>query len=630
VNQFNPSRLWPVLLVLVTLLSGAAGVEIYLKQRDPRVLKLAIRASDTPEVNEEDSEEGSAELAFDKAAPESELQAQAREAGRRGDANKAIALLQQDLVARDSLQARAELGYWLLVAGRPADAASELSRVVQTRPDNEYAQLNLGVALRRTDDLQGALQALQTAVRLKPAFGAARHSLGILLMRMGKLDEAVEQLKAAASSGGNDARARASVVLGRAYLKSGKGEEAQRTFDRAIEWAPAVAEVRLGIGRAYLSTGSKVHRGEALRVLQQAAEIAPDLPQPHSLLARAHALAGDKAAAKREYELTLQIDPGYAYARRHLIRLALDEQDLPRARLHADLLLQTEDTAEHHFLAGMVAADSDRVEEARKHYGSAIEKAGGRYPEALFNLGLLAKNQKQYDEAVAQYKKALEQKPDYIEAANNMGLALAEMGNVSDAVAAYKRAISIDGKYAAAWFNLGNLKLDGGDHAGAIEAFQRAIQLRPGYKSALVNLGVAFRQAGQLDNAIATARKLTELEPRYVRAWFNLGVALGFAGRSQEARDAYRHALDIDEEHWPSLKNMAFVEQRLGQLANARAGYEAFLDHSPGDNEVRLALAGLFATQGDQAGCFRQAQLVLNAEPNHEQARQQLQKCRKQ
>jgi superkiller protein 3 len=627
VSEFNPSRLWPVLLVLVTLLSGAAGVEIYLKQRDPRVVNVAIRASDTPEADEDDSEEGAGELAFDRAAPESELQAQAREAGRRGDPNKAITLLQQDLASRDSVQARAELGYWLLVAERPADAVSELSRVVQADRNNDYAQLNLGVALRRTGDLPGALQALQAAVQLKPTFGSARHALGILLLRMGKIDEAIEQLKAAAATGGNDARARASVVLGRAYLKSGKDDEAERVFNKAVEWAPAVAEIRLGIGRAYLSTGQKSHREAALRALQQAADVAPDLPQPHSLLARAHELAGDNAAARREYELTLQIDPNYSYARRHLIRLALDEQDLPRARMHADLLLQTEDTAEHRFLAGMVAAQSERFDDARKQYALAIEKAGGRYPEALFNLGLLAKSQKQYDEAVAQYRKALEQRPDYVEAANNMGLAYAEMGKPSEAEAAYRSAIAIDGKYAAAWFNLGNLKQDGGDHGAAIDAFQRALAIRPGYKSALVNLGVAYRQAGQLDNAIATARKLTELEPRYVRAWYNLGVALGFAGRLQEARDAYQQALEIDEEHWPSLKNKAFIEQRMGQLADARAGYEAFLDHSPGDSEVRLALAGLYASQGDPAGCSRQAQLVLNAEPNHAQARQQLQKC---
>lgn len=627
-TEFNPSRLWPVLLVLISLLSGAAGVEAYLKQRDPRVINVAIRASDTENASEDDPEEGSGEIAFDKAAPESELQGQAREAGRRGDAAKAISLLQQDLEARDSAQVRSELGYWLLVAERPADAAQELAKVVGVTPNNEYAQLNLGIALRKTGDLPGALQALQAAVKLKATFGSARRALGTLLLRMGKFEEAISELKAAAETGGNDARARASIVLGRAYLKHAQNHEAERAFEDAVQWAPAVAEVRLGIGRAYLSTGNKGHRELALRALRQAADIAPDLPQPHSLLARAHALAGDSAAAKREYETTLQIDPSYSYARRHLIRLALAEQDLPRARLHADMLLQTEDTAEHHFLAGKVASESERVDDACRQYGLAIEKAGGRYPEALFNLGLLAKGQKDYGEAVAQYKKALEQKPDYVEAANNMGLAYVEMGNTADAELAYKNAIAIDGKYAAAWFNLGNLKLDSGDRAAAIEAFQHAVTIRPGYKSALINLGVAFRQVGQLDEAVATYRQLTELEPRYVRAWYNLGVALGFAGRLAEARDAYRRALEIDDEHWPSLKNLAFADQRLGQLANARAGYEAFLDHSPGDSEVRLALAGLYASQGDRAGCFKQAQLVLNADPNHQEARQQLQKCR--
>lgn len=627
-SSYAASRLWPVLLVLVVLLAGAASLEVYVAKRDPRVIAMTIRAEDTAAASDEDTEDSASEVWLEKNTPVTARHAEAREAGRRGDPRKAIELLRAELAVQNSPQVSAELGYWLLLAEEPQAAAEELRRSASVSPDNPHTQLNLGVALRRAGDLQAARAALQRAVELKPGFGAARLALGILLLRMNDPKRAIEQLEVASSTGGNDSRARALVILGRAHLKAGNPQAAADVFDRAVEWAPALAEIRIGIARAYLSAGGKTERAIAIRELQQAADIAPDLPQPHSLLARAHSLAGDKASAKREFEATLALDPAYSYARRHLIRLALADQDLPRARMHAELLLQAEgEVPEHHFLAGLVAAQSERADEARQHYGRALEKAKGHYPEALFNLGILEKEQKKYPEAIAHYKQALLQKPDYVAAANNMGLVHVEAGALVEAEAAYQEALRIDNKYGAAWFNLGSLKLDQEKFGEAIVAFEQALKVNPGHRRAALNLGVAYRQAKRLDDAVATYRRLTEREPRYVRAWYNLGVALGFSGRYAEAKAAYDQALSLDEEHWPSLKNLAFTQQRLGQPEHARATCEAFLDHSPGDVDVRLALAGLLAMQGDAQGCSRQAELVLSGAPDNAEARRQLNDC---
>ena len=49
----------------------------------------------------------------------------------------------------------------------------------------------------------------------------------------------------------------------------------------------------------------------------------------------------------------------------------------------------------------------------------------------------------QVDEAIAQYRKALEIKPDYAEAHSNLGFALAGRGQFEAAIAHYRKALEI-------------------------------------------------------------------------------------------------------------------------------------------------------------------------------------------
>ena len=60
------------------------------------------------------------------------------------------------------------------------------------------------------------------------------------------------------------------------------------------------------------------------------------------------------------------------------------------------------------------------------------------------------------DEAIANYRRALELKPDHAEASNNLGLAFRDRGQLAEAMAAYRRALQLQPRYADAHYNLGN------------------------------------------------------------------------------------------------------------------------------------------------------------------------------
>ncbi len=71
-----------------------------------------------------------------------------------------------------------------------------------------------------------------------------------------------------------------------------------------------------------------------------------------------------------------------------------------------------------------------------------------------FNLGLVLQETGLLDDAIAEYRKAIELDPNVAGTHNNLGLALAAKGQYDDAIAEYRIAIDLDPNYATAKANL--------------------------------------------------------------------------------------------------------------------------------------------------------------------------------
>ena len=63
---------------------------------------------------------------------------------------------------------------------------------------------------------------------------------------------------------------------------------------------------------------------------------------------------------------------------------------------------------------------------------------------------------KKYNEAIADYSKAIEIKPNKDQAYYNRGIAYYILEKYNEAIADYSKAIEIDPKYQAAYYNRGN------------------------------------------------------------------------------------------------------------------------------------------------------------------------------
>ena len=259
-----------------------------------------------------------------------------------------------------------------LASSKLGESIAAFRAALEQAPQDAETWRWLGRALRRVDDLPGAVAACRRAVELLPNDWPARGDLATVLTDSGALDEAAELFEQLAARA-NDVPA---IAVGRAKLEQHRGQHAratetlraclarhpdnvsalallalvlrdERRFDdslvasrRVIELVPNEAAFWCGLGRTLLEAG---RAEEASHVARSFLAHRPDHAGALSLEALARTALGDEVSANRllDYERflmrrTLPLPDGYADLasfNRELAAVAAAHPSLHRAPL---------------------------------------------------------------------------------------------------------------------------------------------------------------------------------------------------------------------------------------------------------------------------------------------------------
>jgi len=229
-----------------------------------------------------------------------------------------------------------------------------------------------------------------------------------------------------------------------------------------------------------------------------------------------------------------------------------------------------------------------------------IRKFPRRIAVAHNNLGLAFADQGRLEEAILQYREAVQVDDRSAEARNNLGLALAAQGKLDEAITHYREAIRLRNNYVKAHYNLGIALAAQGRLDEAIAHYREAIRLLPDYREAHNNLGVAFAAQGKSDEAIAHYREAIRLLPDYSEAHYNLGNVLAAQGRLDEAIAHYREAIRLKEGFGAARNNLAVALDRAGRLDEAILELRRALELDPHNAEAERNLNSALQKSGNQ------------------------------
>jgi tetratricopeptide (TPR) repeat protein len=226
---------------------------------------------------------GSLEEAFESLQSAKELDPESAEIrfdlgralSRRGDAQAAIEEFRQALRLRaDYAEAMCALGLQCRQEKLLKEAMVQLKLATKHKPDYAPAYYGLALVQEDTEDREAAVRRLRRAVRCADGFREARVELGRILLEEGYVKDAIRELK------------RAAVREAGPFFPELAPVDARREVDVATE-------ARVLLGKAYMKTDS---RERAVRVLEEAREEVPELPDPYYQLALLLAKAEPKKA----------------------------------------------------------------------------------------------------------------------------------------------------------------------------------------------------------------------------------------------------------------------------------------------------------------------------------------------
>ena len=166
-----------------------------------------------------------------------------------------------------------------LLEPAPPKAIPVLRRLLGRQPRHAQAWCLLGLALRKNDDLPGALEAFRTAALCEPGMGKAHFHIANTLSAQGRTEEAIGVLRHAAVLAPHAMEI--ALNLGTALRENGELPAAQDAFEKAVSLRPSFAEgwFNLGLARQDLHDcrGAADAFGEALRLRPDYADAALNL-----------------------------------------------------------------------------------------------------------------------------------------------------------------------------------------------------------------------------------------------------------------------------------------------------------------------------------------------------------------
>ena len=217
----------------------------------------------------------------------------------------------------------------------------------------------------------------------------------------------------------------------------------------------------------------------------------------------------------------------------------------------------------------------------------------------------------QYEEAIVEWRKALELNPTESNIHVNLGVALARLGKPEEAIAEYRKSLEITPNAAEVHLRLASALADTGNLEEAITHYRKVLEIRTQNESATYDattynlLGRALSEKGEMAEALQDLEKATQLRPGFGPHLYDYALALVRVNRFEEAQQSVEASLRADADVGEAHVLLGELLARKHQLPEASREYQRALQLRPDLSRAHLDLAMLLVAEGDISGAVQ-------------------------
>lgn len=243
----------------------------------------------------------------------------------------------------------------------------------------------------------------------------------------------------------------------------------------------------------------------------------------------------------------------------------------------------------------------------------SCEKAVGmdaNQTESHSCLGMVYEGTGKYNDAVSEYRRALELEPINDDAIRGLASAYASLGRTDEAEKTFQVAVGVRPQYWKNYNSLGALYVSDGRYEDAAKMFTQVIALAPDSFRGYSNLGATYIRLGRYPEAIKSLQDSIKIRATE-NAFSNLGTAYFSLRQFDDAAKNYSEATKLNDQNYVVWGNLADAYYYSGKRADAALAYqkalslaERSLEVNPRDATVLSNTAGYCAMLGRRRESF--------------------------
>ncbi len=191
------------------------------------------------------------------------------------------------------------------------------------------------------------------------------------------------------------------------------------------------------------------------------------------------------------------------------------------------------------------------------------------YKKELINRAKLEIENKEYDKAIENCRRALELDNIFVEAYYHIGLAFNYKRKYDSAIENFERAVNFDKNHVDSWNSMGLAYEAKEDYDNALNNLSKTIEIAPDFSEGWYNIGNVHKLRKEFDKAIENYTKAIDINSEFAKAWFFKGSAYFDKKDYNNAIQNIEKAIKIDpnlaKDVNPLIKEMKSTLDKLNE-----------------------------------------------------------------
>jgi tetratricopeptide (TPR) repeat protein len=413
-------------------------------------------------------------------------------------------ILKEDPKDPEAIAIRASLSLLTGTREQLQSAINDLQSVVSRMPENPVLRYNLGKALLAKGTVQAARIQFEEAIKLRPDYLLPRISLAQIYLQNREFGKAVQMTQEVLAYDAMNVPAR--LLRSRALIGMGEVKQARTELQQTSSQFPDLPEARLQVAALDLQEKNFKAAEDSFRTLYG------KFQDPRAFMGLVETLVA-------------QGNSGLA------LKMLRDE------------LAKNPDRVEYRVALANISVNAKDYPTAIAEYKVVLDKSP-RSSDVWLRLGETYRRSGDLNNATSSFKKAQELAPNNVVPHLQLALLYDTTGKKTDARPVYEQILRIQPDNAVALNNLAFMLADNDtDLDQALTMAQRAKQQRPNDANVSDTLGWIYIKKNLPDSAISIFRELVKSEPERAMYRYHFAMALYQKGDRESAKRECEAAL---------------------------------------------------------------------------------------